>query len=711
MWDKKLLKDLTNIRLSGSFTSPEAEKKLQVDGVSYELYETEALVVGTGAAGLRCAVELANRKVEVLMLSTMLYSGTSACSGSDKQTIFSCAAEKHGDDVLEVAQAIGSGGAMDLDTAYVEAVNSYLALGGLRSYGLRLPTDQFGGILRYKTDHDEAGRATSCGPRTSRMMVEVLSNKARELGIKLLDLTTAVELIVDDNNKCLGVIAVREDPQTEHGLGTLIIIRADAVILAGGGAGNLYKDSVYPYGCYGTVGLALKAGAEACNLQEMQFGITTNRSTFPWNLSGSYMQVIPDLYSVDPNDPKKEKIHFLKDYFRNTAEICSNIFRKGYQWPILAKRTLNFGSSLIDLAIYIENEKGRRVFLDFRHNYEGPAEDEYDFNKLDDEVKSYMLNSGFNLASPIERLLKMNPLAAELYFQNGVDLAAEPLEFSVNHQHFNGGLEIDLFGRVKGIERCYSAGESAGTHGVTRPGGSALNSGQVFAVRISEEIAAQKARGLLKDKEPEGLLEDLNLKFTDTASRALKSCLDFVNLSRMPTSLDAKSLEDALQLLMTQKLGFITSEKEVHEALDLLCNMLKEVLDKGLNLGTSGTLSFIFNLRNVLYQAVAVAASLSFYLESGGGSRGARIIKSSKPDALVPQIKTGMLSDFAFAPENEKLKEEIIEVKFKKFSPVTEVKSRPLRPLPDLGNIFFEKNWADFLNNSIYMRGYADGEN
>ena len=68
---------------------------------------------------------------------------------------------------------------MDEDTAYVEAVGSLGALDSLQFIGLPIPLDRFGAVLRYKTDHDEAGRATSCGPRTSRLMVKVARRGGR----------------------------------------------------------------------------------------------------------------------------------------------------------------------------------------------------------------------------------------------------------------------------------------------------------------------------------------------------------------------------------------------------------------------------------------------------------------------------------------------------------------------------------------------------
>ena len=48
--------------------------------------------------------------------------------------------------------------------------------------------------------------------------------------------------------------------------------------------------------------------------------------------------------------------------------LASNIFRKGYQWPFHATRMLDFGSSLLDLAVTRETQAGRKVFMDFNRN-------------------------------------------------------------------------------------------------------------------------------------------------------------------------------------------------------------------------------------------------------------------------------------------------------------------------------------------------------
>ncbi len=86
---------------------------------------------------------------------------------------------------------------MDADAAYVEAVGSPRALASLQFLGLPLPLDRFGGVLRYQTDHDEVGRATSCGPRTSRLMAQALAREALRLEIPIFNHTAAVRLLAE----------------------------------------------------------------------------------------------------------------------------------------------------------------------------------------------------------------------------------------------------------------------------------------------------------------------------------------------------------------------------------------------------------------------------------------------------------------------------------------------------------------------------------
>jgi succinate dehydrogenase/fumarate reductase flavoprotein subunit len=116
------------------------------------------------------------------------------------------------------------------------------------------------------------------------------------------------------------------------------------------------------------------------------------------------------------------------------------------------------------------------------------VESEYDI--LPKEAYDYLDRSGALFGTPIERLAKMNIGAIELYADHGIDLYSEYLEIAVCAQHCNGGVTVDRNWQTE-VEGLYCAGEAAGTFGVYRPGGSALNSTQVGSLRAAEHIARQ----------------------------------------------------------------------------------------------------------------------------------------------------------------------------------------------------------------------------
>src|SRR6185436_18666703 len=154
-----------------------------------------------------------------------------------------------------------------------------------------------------------------------------------------------------------------------------------------------------------------------------------------------------------------------------------------------------------DLAVFREMSAGRKVFMDFRRNPMAvPGDLEFDVSRLDEDVHHYLARSGALLPTPIERLRHMNPLSIELYRRYKLDVTGAPLECSLNNQHMNGGIAVDNWARTS-LPGCYAIGESAGTHGVTRPGGSALNAGQVFGTRCAEHIAAAGMRAVVGSHE------------------------------------------------------------------------------------------------------------------------------------------------------------------------------------------------------------------
>ena len=353
---QNILDVLTDVEMPRLTTERPAKEIVVARGFSIPIHRSEALVLGSGAAGLRTAVEMKRRNFDVIIVTQSAFGGTSACSGSDKQTLHTANSAGQGDDYRAMAEAIGASGAMNEDAAYVEAVGSPRALSSLQFMGLPIPQDRLGGVLRYQTDHDEVGRATSCGPRTSRLMVQVLAKETIRLNVPTFNHTTGVRLLIEPGAQahCAGVVAISPKRRADDNPLGLVVFLSDVVVIATGGPGELYRDSVYPRHCFGSLGLAMEAGLEAVNLTESQFGIGTSRDNFPWNLSGTYVQATPYIFS---RDSRGNEHNFLADYYRTTQELASNVFRKGYQWPFHATRMLRFGSSLVDLAIIKENAR------------------------------------------------------------------------------------------------------------------------------------------------------------------------------------------------------------------------------------------------------------------------------------------------------------------------------------------------------------------
>lgn len=685
--DDAILDALTHVSFPKGFTQAEPCSIVTLDNVNYPVWYADALVVGSGAAGLRAAVELKRRQQNVLLATAGLYMGTSACSGSDKQTLFTAATAGNGDSFLKLADALASGGAMDHDTAYVEAVGSLHTLGGLQFLGLELPEDRYGAILRYQTDHDEAGRATSCGPRTSRLMVKVLLEEVQRLSIPLLSSATIIKLLRqrDESGAEHVAGAILATGSRAHNPWGLALVIAPNVVLATGGPGELYRDSVYPNKCFGSLGLALEEGITLTNLTESQFGIGTPRSAFPWNLSGTYVQVIPYIYSIDSDGGEH---NFLADYYRTTQELASNIFRKGYQWPFHATRVMDFGSSLLDMAVAHEQQLGRKVYMDFNRNPQAvPGDLPFSLERLDDDVRAYLENNDALAALPIERLQQMNPLSIALYKMHGHDLTQEPLQFAMNNQHMNGGIEVDIWGQTS-LPGCFAVGEVAGTHGVTRPGGAALNAGQVFAVRLARYIAEAGKHGSTDD-------------VAALAYAPIAAVREIIGQALANSSgMSLLTVKKQIQARMSDSAGFICRAEDVGHACRDAQLLLEFIQQHGLTINHPAEIAELFMWRQLALTSTAILTVLDHYVTAGGGSRGARMVLDANGECL-PLTRRGAIEAWRFRPEKNRDKECKITVQYHQTQWV--IADKKLRSLADIKNNYFEKNWPDFLCGEIYL--------
>ena len=632
------------------------------------------LVIGSGASGLNAAVQLhANGVKDVLIITEGLQMGTSINTGSDKQTYYKLS--MCGDDTDSpgvMAQTYFAGGSMHGDLALVEASLSARAFFHLTNLGVPFPRDTYGQFVGYKTDYDPRQRATSIGPYTSREMCRALIHEVEQLGIEVREQTNVVQLLTvgdDDNLRIAGALAVRGD-------GTLEAYGAENVIFAVGGPGGLYKTSVYPAVHTGAVGLALIAGAKAQNLPESQYGMASTK--FRWNVSGTYMQVIPRFISTAADGVSDEQ-EFMPAYFDSAGALNSQVFLKGYQWPFDSRKAIG-GSSLIDILVHIETVlKHRRVFLDFRRNPEG-----FRFDDLSQEAIAYLNKSEALLDSPIERLRKMNPAAIALYREHDIDIAEEPLEIAVCAQHNNGGLAGNLWWESTNIGHLFPIGEVNGSHGVNRPGGSALNAGQVGAFRAAEFIA---------HRYPDWDLAQDTVKHA-VISAAGETLAWTQRSAEAPSSWQAERNE--LQERMTRAGAHIRSPEEVRRAVSEARKQWRRIEQSSCSYSGRANIAEALRTRYLCFAHLVYLEAISFALQSRVGSRGSAIVI----DREGAPIHDSLGEEWCIVPEDPNFRDKVLETVARANAKV-ESEWVDRRPIPATDS-WFETVWARFRSGEIF---------
>ena len=277
---------------------------------SLEFKKVNTVIVGSGAAGFNAACRLWQYgQHDILLISENLYAGTSRNTGSDKQTYYKLTLSGDtNDSVYEMAQTLFDGKCMDGDIALCEAAYSVPCFMRLCELGVEFPVNRYGEYIGYKTDHDPKNRATSVGPYTSKRMTEALQKQFEEYSIPFRNKLQVIKIIADDK-KVYGLVCLDLSKSEEKK--KYVVIEAENVVYATGGPAGIYANKVYPASQHGSSGLAFEAGVKGKNLTEWQFGLASVKPR--WNVSGTYMQVLPKVLSTDKdfNDSKE----FLLDYF------------------------------------------------------------------------------------------------------------------------------------------------------------------------------------------------------------------------------------------------------------------------------------------------------------------------------------------------------------------------------------------------------------
>ncbi len=544
----------------------------------------DAIIIGSGAASYSVADWLYKEKIEnIAIITENRLSGTSRNTGSDKQTYYKMSMDGNTlDSPHKMATDIYKSGCVDGEKMYLQAVSSIRCFLRLCDYGVEFPTDEFGGYPGYKTDHDDTKRATSVGPLTSKIMTEKLEEKVLRFNKTTLFDNRQVVEIIKDNNRAVGVVVLNRETDCFE------IISAKNVICGTGAPACIYADSVYPHSQHGMTGVMINAGVKLCNFTQWQYGMAS--VDFRWNVSGSFMQVVPRFVSVDENGVERE---FLKDYFVNPSDY---VFLKGYQWPFSYERAEK--SSKIDIAVHNETKKSRKVYLDYTKNPSG-----FDFDSLCDEAREYLLSNNAKGDTPIERLEKLNSKAIDVYARQNIDLYTQKLRIAVCAQHNNGGVNTDNNYETD-VKNLYAIGECAGTFGLARPGGTALNDTQVSSLLCAKHISHKKIK-----YDCEKTLVEYEKKYEEIVkSFSYDETVDYSHICRK----------------MSNSAGFLRDKNQCELLLEEIMNTLDNMSLKNKNL------SKYFYDYDMLLSAKALLETILQEMEVTGSRGGAVFIHDGK---------------------------------------------------------------------------------
>jgi len=513
----------------------------------------DLLVIGAGGAGLRAALAARERnpplEVVILTKGELGRSGVTANACSDRMAFHATlpttepsgpdAWRYHAGDIFRLGGYVS-----DEDLAEVLARDSARAFEYLDGLGVPFVRREDGRVDQFVTDGSDYPRACYTGPYTANHIEEALVREVRQVGVQAVEQSTAVELLLaGGGSRVSGVLVL---PQEE---GEPWALTAGAVVLATGGAGQVYATNVFPEDCTGDgYALAYRAGAELLNLEFIQIGLSSVKTKLA--CSGSMFRALPRLV----NDQGEE---FLFKYLPadiSPTRIFDLLFSKGASWPISCEAPTH----IIDIAIYYERAAGRKTYMDFNNNPSGLDADALagKFTDWYREVKGRDLARGGLLERPLARLEAINRPAMDWLAERGVDLrAGDLLELAPAAQHFQGGVKIRQRGNTT-LLGLYAAGETAGgQHGANRPGGNALLDGQVFGRIAGEEaVAWAEAHPPGRPVEVEGALQFLQSLQASEAPPAsevrarLRALMDLrASVVRTPARLEA-GLEDLRQL-------------------------------------------------------------------------------------------------------------------------------------------------------------------
>jgi succinate dehydrogenase/fumarate reductase flavoprotein subunit len=240
---------------------------------------------------------------------------------------------------------------------------------------------------------------------------------------------------------------------------------------------------------------------------------------------------------------------------------------------------------------------------------------------------------------------------------------------------------VDLWWRSN-INGLFPVGEAAGTHGVYRPGGSALNAGQVGSLRAARYIAHQR-----KDAPDfRGNLEKILAQAIPPVT-ALSSC--------SPGQGNVRQILDDARKRMTSAGGAFRSSAAITSALGETGDLLGHFAEK-VRAGSPDDLPLVFRLRDTLICQYVYLFAMDDYLRHSGKSRGSALYQHK--EGLLPH--PALTEEFRYLADPGDNDAMIQEIRY--VDGVCGSVWRPVQPIPK-GDNFFENVWRGYRENMNLM--------
>jgi len=253
---------------------------------------------------------------------------------------------------------------------------------------------------------------------------------------------------------------------------------------------------------------------------------------------------------------------------------------------------------------------------------------------------------------------------------------------------------VDLWwqSNVPGV---FVIGEMAGTHGVKRPGGAALNAGQVGGLRAARYIANVCRLDAAEPAVAQAQLE-----------QHVSECVARLNRYKQRPGPRPQEVILQIQERMTASAGHIRQIDDAQQALAQALETYKRIEQQGLSIRSAGDIVAAVQAEQLALASAAYLLAIAELLKNGGGSRGSYLVLSEAGIEVQPRIINPATGEpVRFKPENDALRNCVFRLQYdgrrEDLFGCRMVPVRKVRPTHKA----FEAAWEDFRAGRIYEAG------